>query len=175
MINELDRKILRIILEEKKPIANKDLAIRCDAAINTIRKEITLINEETRKHGFQVVSKTSVGTYIEIFDPELATPYIEWLRERYKRNQRMDNRYPPRIYYLTRRFLCSNGTITVESLCQELFCSRGSLLRDLDMVKKILGRYDLTLKNRRGKQGLVVEGNEWNIRQCLVYLTVRIW
>ncbi len=174
MINELDRKILKTILEAKKPVPNKDLALRCDAAINTIRKEIMIINEEAQKHGFCIASKTSVGNYIEMTNPDVAIPYLEWLRDRYKRNQRMDNHYPPRIYYLARRCLCSTGNLSIEGLCQELYCSRGSLLRDLDKVKQILQRYDLALKTRRGKQGLVVEGNEWNLRQCLVYQH-KIW
>lgn len=38
MLNNLDHKILMYILEEKRPISNKELALQCDVAINTIRK-----------------------------------------------------------------------------------------------------------------------------------------
>ena len=74
MLNNLDHKILMYILEEKRPISNKELALQCDVAINTIRKEISLINEEAEKHGFYIASKTSVGNYIETVDQSLAGP-----------------------------------------------------------------------------------------------------
>ena len=51
MLNHLDRKILKYIMEEKHPVSNKELALSCNVAINTIRKEIALINEEMEKHG----------------------------------------------------------------------------------------------------------------------------
>ena len=52
MLNHLDRKILKYIMEEKHPVSNKELALSCNVAINTIRKEIALINEEMEKHVF---------------------------------------------------------------------------------------------------------------------------
>lgn len=168
MLNNLDHKILMYILEEKRPISNKELALQCDVAINTIRKEIGLINEEAEKHGFYIASKTSVGNYIEIVDQSLAGPYIEKLWDSCKRNRRMDNEYPAYIYYLTRKCLCCSGQITAEELCQELYCSRGTIFRYFNSVKDILAGFDLTFKNRRGV--LAVEGDEWSIRQCLIYL-----
>ncbi len=167
MLNNLDRNILKYILEEKRPISNKELALHCNAAINTIRKEISLINEEMEKHGFYIASKTSVGNYLEIVDPARADPYLEKLWELCSRNQRMDNQYPPEIHYLVRKCLCCSGYITVEELCQDLYCSRGTMFRYISSVKSILNTFELTLKNRRGV--LEVEGDEWNIRQCLIY------
>lgn len=167
MLNNLDRNILKYILEERRPISNKELALHCNAAINTIRKEIGLINEEMEKHGFYIASKTSVGNYLEIVDQTQAEPYMEKLWDLCNRNQRMDNRYPSHIHYLTRKCLCCSGHITVEELCQELYCSRGTFFRYLNSVKSILKTFELTLRNRRGV--LAVEGDEWNIRQCLIY------
>lgn len=77
MLNHLDRKILKYIMEEKHPVSNKELALSCNVAINTIRKEIALINEEMEKHGVSIASKTSVGNYLEIADRTLAGPYLE--------------------------------------------------------------------------------------------------
>lgn len=50
--------------------------------------------------------------------------------------------------------LCDGG----EELCQELYCSRGTMFRHLGSVKDILKTFDLTLKNKRGF--LTVEGDE---------------
>ena len=169
MLSELDRKILKAIMEADRPVSNRELSLHCGAAINTIRKEIGLINEEIKRHGFVIASRTSVGNYLEIVNPRAAGPYLERLKSLYKRNQRMDNRYPTQVHYLIRRLLCSGGGLTVEGLCQELYCSRGTILGELNQVRRFLNSYGLTLKNRRSSQGLVVEGGEWNRRQCLIY------
>ena len=167
MLNHLDRKILKYIMEEKHPVSNKELALSCNVAINTIRKEIALINEEMEKHGVSIASKTSVGNYLEIADRTLAGPYLEKMWDLCNRYQRMDNQYPSEIHYLTRKCICCSGYVTVEELCQELYCSRGTMFRHLGSVKDILKTFDLTLKNKRGF--LTVEGDEWSIRQCLIY------
>ena len=75
-MNEIDRKILDILLEEKKPVSSRGLALRCDVSINTIRKEIGIFNEEVKGRGFCIASKTAVGHYLEIWDHRLAEPYI---------------------------------------------------------------------------------------------------
>lgn len=169
MLNELDTKILKILFEEKTPVPSRDLALRCDVAINTLRKEIALLNEMAEQHGFRIASKTATGHFIEILDYGAAFPYMEKLKYLFERNRRMGNRNPWRISYLTRRCLCANGNLTVDNLCDDLYCSRSTLLRDLDKVKQDLKHFDLTLTNRRGGHGLSVEGNEWDLRQCLTY------
>lgn len=170
MLNELDWKILKHILACNTPVSNKELSLACNAAINTIRKELGVINETVRQHGFQIVSKVSVGNYLEIYDEILAKPYIEWIYERCNRKQRIGSQYPPQVLYLARRCLGSSGQVTAEQLCQELYCSMGTLQRDFHAVREILRTYELTLKNSRSvREGLIVEGEEWGIRQCLIY------
>lgn len=170
MLNELDWKILKHMLACDTPVSNKELSLACNAAVNTIRKELGVINKTVRQHGFQIISKASVGNYLKIDDAALAEPYIEWLYERCNRKQRIGNRYPPQVLYLVRRCLSSSGQITAEQLCQELYCSMGTLQRDFRAVREILRAYELTLKNSRSvREGLIVEGEEWDIRQCLIY------
>ena len=114
MPSELGRKILKTIMEAEGPVSNRELSLNCGAAINTIRKEIGLINEETKAHGVVIASRTSVGNYLELLNPRAAGPYLERLRYLYKRNERMDNRYPTQVHYLIRRILSSGGGLTVE-------------------------------------------------------------
>ncbi|MCC8066541.1 MAG: helix-turn-helix domain-containing protein [Clostridiales bacterium] len=168
MLNTTDKKILQIILEAEHPVTNGELSAYCDVAVNTIRKEIVLINKESEKYGFRIASRSAFGNYIEMTDPVTAEPYLSRLLAQLQRGSRMGARYSSQVYYLTRRCLCGSR-LTVEQLCRELYCSRKLLSRDLDSVKEILQKFNLTLVNRRNGQGLVVEGNEWMIRQCLIY------
>lgn len=169
LLNELDQKILKILLEEEKPVSGKMLALLCDVSINTIRKEVGMINEEVKGAGFCIESKTSLGYYPKITDEKLAEPYMEQFRYLYKRNQRMQNKLSERVQHLIRVCLCSGGHLTVESLCDELYCSKSTILRDLEQVKRYLDDFGLRLVNwRGGAYSLYVEGNEWDIRQCLI-------
>ncbi|MCD7862472.1 MAG: helix-turn-helix domain-containing protein [Lachnospiraceae bacterium] len=170
MLNDLDRTILQCVIEAEQPVANRVLAIQCGAAVNTIRKEIMLLNGEIEgRYGVRVASKASVGNYLEVVDAAKADRNLGRLRTFFRRSDRIHISENPQVYYLVRRCLCSDGSLTVESLCRELYCSRSTLLRDLNAVRKIIGRFHLTLSNGRGDSGLKVLGKEWDIRQCLIY------
>ncbi len=170
MLNDLDRTILRSVMESEQPVPNRVLAIQCGVAINTVRKEIMLLNEEIEdQYGVRVASKASVENYLEVVNSAKANQKLDRLRIFFRRSDRIHIHESPQVYYLVRRCLCSDGSLTVESLCQELYCSRSTLLRDLNAVRKIIGRFHLTLSNGRGGSGLKVLGKEWDIRQCLIF------
>lgn len=169
MLTELDHKILQTVFEEGEPISSKKLAMRCGVAVNTVRKEIALLNQEIEKQGLRIEMKSSVGAYPVILDTERALPYVNQLRILYVRSLHLEKQYSAQVYALARRCLCAAGNgLTVEKLCDEFFSSRSTILRELGDVREILERFHLQLRNRRSKLGLTVEGSEWDIRQCLV-------
>lgn len=169
MLTDLDHKILQTVLQEGEPISSKKLAMLCGVAVNTIRKEITILNREISGQGLYIEMKSSVGAYPVIVDPERALPYMSQLRIFYNRSHNMSRQYSPRVYALTRRCLCAGAGLSVEKLCDEFYSSRSTILRELSEVREILRRFDLQLKNHRSSQGLTVEGSEWSIRQCLIH------
>lgn len=169
MLTELDHKILQTVLQERKPISSKKLAMLCGAAINTIRKEIALLNQEIESQGLFIEMKSSVGVYPVILEPERAFPYISQLRIFYNRSLHVGKQYSARVYALLWRCLSAESGLTIEKLCDEFFSSRSTILRELSGVREILREFHLRLKNHRSNQGLTVEGSEWNIRQCLVH------
>lgn len=169
MLTDLDKVILETLLGAQAPVASKELAQKCGVAINTVRKEIAIINREVAPHGIQIRSKTSQGHTVEITDPKAAQHYVGNLLYHLKRSRLAGMTWSSRVYYLARRILSCEHGVSTEVLCQELFCSQGALNRDLRQVKECLAEYGITLTNRRGGYGLRAEGNEWNIRQCLIY------
>lgn len=84
MLNDLDRKILKIVSEEAKPISSKELALLCNASVNTVRKEIGIINGIVEHYGFRNEARRSSGHSLIMFDRERAVPYIERLRYLHK-------------------------------------------------------------------------------------------
>ncbi|MCD8381228.1 MAG: helix-turn-helix domain-containing protein [Lachnospiraceae bacterium] len=169
MQSETGRKILNILMDEREPVSARGLALRCDVSINTVRKEIGYINEEAASHGFQVESKTAMGCYLSVFNRKLAEPYLSESRYLYKRNRHIRSEYDQNIEYLLRRIISAASPVTLERLCDEMYCSHSTMNRYLDQVRKALTKYDLRLVNRRSA-GFVVEGSEWNLRQCLLFL-----
>ncbi len=168
MLNGTDLIILNKLLDSTTPVSTKTLSQECVRSANTIRKEIDLINEEAEKHGCRIASKSSVGHYLEIIDPEAADPYLNNLRIQIKRDQFMDIRYPAHIYELTRKCLCNESGLTTDKLCQQYYCSRSVMLQELNSVRSVLADFNLTLVNRRNGKGLIVQGSEWDLRQCII-------
>lgn len=170
MFTEVDYKILELVLQSPEPVPSRQLALVCDVSINTIRTEIDLLNQELAAHGVCIRMKRSSGTSMEVLNEALARPWMHQMRDMLIRNKRLQRKYSERVYSLTRTILCAPDGITVERLVQVFYVSRGTILADIKNVRALLERFHLSLTNRRGGHGFVVQGSEWHIRQCLLLL-----
>lgn len=170
MFTEVDYKILELVLQSPEPVPSRQLALVCDVSINTIRTEIDLLNQELAAHGVCIRMKRSSGTSLEVLNEVLARPWMHQMRDMLIRNKRLQRKYSERVYSLTRTILCAPDGITVERLVQVFYVSRGTILADIKNVRALLERFHLSLTNRRGGHGFVVQGSEWHIRQCLLLL-----
>lgn len=170
MFTEVDYKILELVLQSPEPVPSRQLALVCDVSINTIRTEIDLLNQELAAHGVCIRMKRSSGTSLEVLNEALARPWMHQMRDMLIRNKRLQRKYSERVYSLTRTILCAPDGITVERLVQVFYVSRGTILADIKNVRALLERFHLSLTNRRGGHGFVVQGSEWHIRQCLLLL-----
>lgn len=63
----------------------------------------------------------------------------------------MPDSHSERVQYLIRKCLCG-GYLTVEALTDELYCSRSTIIRDLEKVKSAVMKYDLRLTSKRAKE-----------------------
>lgn len=169
-MTELDYKILELVLGTNTPISSKHLAASCDVAVNTIRSEIDLLNRDAERHGFRICMKRSIGVYCEVLDERRALPYFSHMQDFFMRARRIKKRYADRVYYLARQILSCPSGLTAEKLAQTLYISRGTILHELKNLRSLLALFGLTLVNRRGGQGLGIEGTEWAIRQFLIHL-----
>lgn len=170
MFTEVDYKILELVLQSPEPVPSRQLALVCDVSINTIRTEIDLLNQELAAHGVCIRMKRSSGTSLEVLNEALARPWMHQMRDMLIRNKRLQRKYSERVYSLTRTILCAPDGITVERLVQVFYVSRGTILADIKNVRALLEHFHLSLTNRRGGHGFVVQGSEWHIRQCLLLL-----
>lgn len=169
MLSELDRKILKIIIESKNPVSSKYLSDAVGCAINTLRKEIDFINNEISEHGVEIISKTSLGIYLQINDEEKGNKYLARVRSRYERINRLHSQYEPVVYYIIRSILAYDGRLTMNKLNNTLYLSTAKMNASLEDARKELSRFNLELVIKRGNHLMEITGSEFDIRQCMIY------
>ena len=170
MLDDLSYKILYYLLKTEDPVSSNDMATYCGVSINTLRKNIEMINEDIRQHGISVVLKSSVGVYINVEDPEKAKDYFPYITNVTQRMNRIHNAYSDRTFMLARLILSVPEKASIQWLCDRMYLSRGLIMAEIKAVKELIQPYHITILNQRSEHGMVIVGNEWNIRQCLFSL-----
>lgn len=165
-LTDLDMEILNCILHSKEPISGRSIAYFCNASVNTIRKEVALINEVLVHQGCYIDAQASVGYSFCVQDPVKGRALIERLEQRYRRSRFMNLSTMERTYYIVRKLL-TGGYVNKNSLCEELYCSESTLARELKQARAYLERYGLELCVQRG-HGLYIKQDEWRIRLCIL-------
>ena len=167
MISELDKNILKRILHAKHPLSGAFLSDACHISINTLRKEITYINDYIKNHGCHIDTQISIGYSIVIDKPAIAHPFLQKMMRDISRFEYLNIEDYQKENYIIRRILSSQSTITIESLMDDLFCSKSTILRMIDRCHHYLDTYHLEIRNKRNV-GLSIEGKEWYKRMCLI-------
>jgi len=169
MLNELDKNILNKIITSESHLSGAFLSQLCNVSINTIRKEIDIINDYIVDYGCHIETKIAQG-YIFVIDEEaIATPFIDKLMTDYRRYRYLNLSELSSVYYILRKLIVTNEYFTPESLADEMYCSKSTILRILDKAKDFLSFYQLEIKAKRN-HGIQIEGNEWNRRICMIDL-----
>ncbi|MBQ7888340.1 MAG: HTH domain-containing protein [Erysipelotrichaceae bacterium] len=168
MINERDKLILKKIIQSDRPLSGAYLSNICQVSINTIRKEINIINDYLEEHGCHIDIKVAIGYTLVIDDEAKARPFISQLIKDINTFGYLNINDSQKVNYIIRRLLASNKMIPIEVLMNELFCSKSTVLRNLEKATEYLSEFNLTIKIKRNS-GLYIEGKEWNKRMCLVH------
>lgn len=168
MPQETNQLIIAYLIQSTAPISTKKLALLCDISVNTLRKQISNLNTQLKRHGLSIVGKQALGCYLHIEDPLSANLFINRFRYNLRRSQFNDSQQDYRAHYIVRRLLSADRYISVQQLSQELFYSASSISRELTTVKNYLNSFQLNLKIKRN-QGLYLEGDEFQKRLCILF------
>lgn len=168
MFSELDKLILYYMRKNPVSVSSKKLSLFCDVSVNTIKNEIISLNNDLTEYGCKIESKKSLGYFLVISDQSKAETLFKSLRFDYKRNTYNKLLENYRMHYIIRKLLVTSNYITIEYLCDNLYCSRSTVIRNINEAKEYLKEYDLKIKNKN-KFGFYIEGNEWQKRLCLIY------
>jgi lichenan operon transcriptional antiterminator len=169
MLNNLGNRILECIIINRNVVSGQKLCEYCAASVNTIRKEIPMINEMLADHGCVIKPRTSIGYELVIENEKKAQPFLASRMKQIQRFSYLDVSENSRAYYIMRLIMTSQRPYTINELAERMFCSNSTIQRCLPYISHFLAQFSLTLVNRR-QHGLTVQGSEWNYRNCLLYL-----
>ena len=169
MLSTIGRKILQHISSCDSYVSGEELSKICNVSINTIRKEIDLINHELTGKGCFIDTKVAVGYSLNISDPQTATPFLTQTLKEFRRFDYLNYSEFSMAYLILMKLLTASSYTSVEALVGSLFCSRSTILRTLDQVQLLLNPFQLEMKVRRN-YGLIIQGSEWSKRICLIFL-----
>ena len=140
----------------------------CHISINTLRKEIDIINDFLQPYGCHIDTKISIGYSIIIDDESIARPFLFRLLKEINRYSYLNISSSQKENYIIRRLLTSSRPIALDTLINELYYSKSTILRNIDKIKDYLKLFNLEIKVKR-KEGFYIDGKEWNKRMCLIH------
>ncbi len=157
--------ILTKLIENDGLASGAFLSASCNLSINTIRSEIAKLNEELKEYDATISSHIANGYRLIISDEEKFRNMIKQ-QQRYSYLNISDNSI---AYHIICELLSTSKYLSIENLMDELYCSRSTIVRIIEKVRKHLDRYQLKIINKKN-YGLQIEGSEWNKRLCLIKL-----
>lgn len=171
MLTQREKTLLNYLKRQTAAVSCQNIALHCGCSINTIRKEIQLLNCELREKGCFIEAEKSQGYRLIISDVPKAESFFSesgLSQSAALANQdfNTDSRYRP--YFMIRCLLTSPRPVSLIQLCDHLYCSKSTLLRSLKKCEEYCSIFSLQLKNVRN-HGLTISGNEYNKRICLIY------
>ncbi len=168
MKQKLDQIIINNLLQQEAPISTKKLSLLCDVSINTLRRVLSNINERLEHQGLKIISKQSIGCYLVIENEQLASSFLSHFKYDIKRNSYNINYDYYRAIYIIRKLLVTHKYISVDDICDELYYSQSTILRDVNSAQEYLKRFNLKIKVKRN-QGLFIEGDEFKKRLLVLF------
>ena len=158
MLNERQKKIIKILKDNKNWMTGKELSEFLNVSDRTIRSDIEYINrynnapiESNVKNGYHLNLEANLNTYIGNITPQTSFE---------------------RCFYIIHELLFKKDGLNLVYLVDKLFVSDSSIENDLKQIKVMLKPY-FSLKLVRRKNYIYLEGNEEDKRKLYVNLLLK--
>lgn len=163
----LNERQLQIIKEFKKEMPNfvssEHFVQRFGVSTRTIQSDIKKIKTFLDEAGFaELSSVSSKGSKLQVKDP---AQFQEFLGEQGGNNQSQTDR----VQQLCVLLLNQRSPLTRVKLADKLYVSLSTLDSDLKAANKLFAEYHIQIKAKRN-QGIIIAGNEYDKRKCLLKL-----
>ena len=159
--------IINQLLDAHEPLSSQFLANGLGVSSKTIRKCIEEAQDLLKINGANIEIKPGSGYRLIIEDDE-AFDEFKQVEQLGKQNRNVFSINLDRAHLVVRYLLTHNEKISIEDLCDLLYINRTSAKKVLGKAREILARFNLAAVFQ-SKKGIVVVGEEKDIRLCLVY------
>lgn len=163
MLNQRELKLLKILVEAEKPLSSELLSIILGTTQKTIRQNLKKIDELLLYVGARLISKTGSGYQIEVIRPKEYNVFIDNFQEKYIYSSDIFEWEYPRIKEIITLLIFSEGYAQVDEIADQLFTSRTTISKDLQMVREKLSEYQLSLVSK-SNLGIIISGDEMHLR-----------
>ncbi|NRZ12649.1 BglG family transcription antiterminator [Clostridium beijerinckii] len=164
MLNSRCSDILKLIANSSVPITIKDIALKFKISSRSIRYDLDRIDEYLKEINLNpLVRKPNEGISIDLRQDE---------NKRLLNLMESINSYDyvmsqkERIIYIIYKLLEKNSYLTINSLAENMFVSRGTINNDLKEVRKLLEGNNIKLQSEKSK-GIKAIGDEKDLRKVV--------
>jgi activator of the mannose operon, transcriptional antiterminator len=162
-----DYEILKILLARKEPITTKELGNLMNVSDRTIRSDLSGIKEVIGKHNLKLIKKTGIGIWIEGSNKAKQQLLFDW-----DNNPKINENFlspKDRQKFILLKLLLGKSRFYLEYFTSELYVSKSTIEKDLQVISEKLRQFNLKLENH-GNGGLYISGDEISIRNAIANL-----
>lgn len=162
----IKKQILLTLLDRKLPITVTELANINSISGKSVRNYLNELQSELKEKNMELIKKPRVGIYLDIEDSERLEYKAEFLTSNFGEK---DFSSDYRKNYILKILFKNKYAYTIQLFAEELYCSKGTIVSDLEYVEKWLNNRGLVLQKKQN-QGLWIEGEEKVYRRAMVDL-----
>ena len=162
-----DRLLLNAICDLGS-FTSAQLAQRLHISERSARERLKRVEEDLQCNGGSLTSKSGKGYAFRIVDKDRFSAWLSSVNSA----GGIPSTSQGRADYILNALLQAENFLKLDDLCDELYISRTTMTADMKQVKSVLQRYHLSLVQRSG-QGIRIEGNELELRNCMAYNLLR--
>lgn len=154
-----EKKILELLYQSGREWTTTELANALHVSPRTVKTDIQRLKEELRATGCALQAKAGKGLWLSW--NEEGKQYLDRLLS----DAETPEAYDPeaRKYYIALQLLDSDGFLSMESISDSLYVSKGTIVNDLNRLEAFFQKQGLVLE-RKVKYGVRVLGEERNLR-----------
>ncbi len=159
----ISEKVIRSIVDVEGYITANSLADLTGISASNIKHNLSQVKQELEKFHVTLQSIPKKGFYLDATQ-EQRQEIIQALDEEVSRTSEF---YTYRKEYILETLFLYRANYTIQLFADELAVSRNTIQKDLVQIDRELKKFHVKIKRVRN-QGIILEGNEFNIRQSMI-------
>ena len=165
--------LLELIKKENEFIKSAYFAKELNVSSKTIQNDIKILKLELKESGASILAETSKGYFLNITNKDAFSKYKTDITN-LKNNTFDFSEQLVRVSYILKTLLTENSYVKAERLADEMYICQSRITVDLQLVRKILKKYDLEII-QKPNYGIKISGLEKDKRLCIVKEKVPIY